>query len=55
MLAEKEDGALRKDCAEEGLSTSMTASCDVLIPPHRDEEVFIADGEEETEMLRDAA
>lgn len=55
LLAEKEDGALRKDCAEEGLSTSMTASCDVLMPPRHDEEVFIADGEEKREMLRDAA
>jgi hypothetical protein len=33
----------------------MTASCDVLIPSCRDKEVFIADGEEEREMLRDAA
>jgi len=55
LLAEKKDGALRKHCAEEGLSTSMTASCDVLMPPRRDEEVFIAEGEEKREMLCDAA
>lgn len=55
MVAETEDGALRGDCAEEGLSPSMTASGDVLLPPHHDEEVFIADGEEKREMLRGAA
>jgi len=33
----------------------MTASCDVLMPPRHDEEVFIAYGEETREMLRDAA
>jgi hypothetical protein len=55
LLAKKEDGALRKDYAEEGLSTSMTTLCDVLIPPRCDEEVFIADGEEKREMFRDAA
>jgi hypothetical protein len=55
LLAEKEDRALGKDCAEEGLSTSIIALCDVLMPPCRDEEVFIIDGKEKREMLRDAA
>ena len=55
LLAEKKDGALRKDYAEEGLSTSMTASGDVLMPTRHYEEVFITDGEEKREILCDTA
>ena len=44
LLAEREDGTSRTGCAEEGLSTSMTASCDVP-KPRADEEVCNADVE----------
>jgi hypothetical protein len=45
LLAEKEDGTSRNGCAEEGVSTSMTASCDVPKPSRNSKEVCNADVE----------
>ena len=50
MQGGKEDGAPRKDCGEEGVSTSMTASCDVLMPPRRHKEASVVDGEKRVRM-----
>lgn len=40
LPAEREDGAPRKDCGEEGVLTNM-ASCDVLMPRCRHEEISL--------------
>jgi len=40
LPAERVDGAPRKDCGEEGVLTNM-ASCDVLMPPRRHEEISL--------------
>lgn len=45
LLVEKEDGASREGSTKEGASTSMAASCKVLMPSGDDDEVCNADVE----------
>jgi hypothetical protein len=45
LLVEKEDGTSKEGSTEDGVSTSMTVSCDVLKPSRDDEEVCNADVE----------